>query len=43
MMAQHICSDLWGGLAQGLDVKERNSLPRFAGGCIVRPIFPTLA
>jgi len=25
------------------DVKERNFLLRFAGGCIVRPIFPTLA
>ena len=25
------------------DVKERNFLPRFAGGCIVRPIFPTRA
>jgi len=24
-------------------VKERNSLPRFAGGCIVGPIFPTRA
>ena len=32
-----------GRLGTRPDVKERNFLLRFAGGCIVRPIFPTLA